>query len=88
MSDTSHMPSCPHCNGQDLWRRGRNRAGLQQWFCKSCERQFVIDSRQQDLKKVAGRLIVAGVPVPKIAEAMSGFISRRTLYRIRRELNG
>ncbi len=82
------MPSCPHCNGQDLWRRGRTVSGIQRWFCKSCERQFHVDPQAEIIRHIAVRLITLGNPVSKVSEAFRGYLSERTLYRMKKEYDG
>lgn len=77
--------SCPRCQSQDLWRHGKNNAGNQQFFCKSCGRVFVKNPwLSSDIKLIADRMLEEKIPVPKIAIILEGFVSRRWIY-VRRE---
>ncbi len=80
---------CPRCSGQEVWRNGQTSAGKQQFRCKSCGRVFVLEPYlKNDIKVIADRMISEGIPVPKIAFVLAGFVSRRWLYVRKGVLNG
>lgn len=82
------IPPCPKCGGQEIWRRGENSAGNQQWYCRTCPHTFVIEPYlKQDVKEIADRMIMENIPVPQIAVVLQGFVSRRWLYTRKGILN-
>lgn len=84
----SSFPECPRCTSQDIWRNGVNRAGNQQFRCKTCGRVFVLEPYLPDwVKLVARRMMVEEIPVPTIASVLKGYVSRRWLYDRKGELH-
>ncbi len=81
-------PACPRCDGQDVWRNGYNRAGKQQWRCRSCDKCFVVDPYLPAVVvTIADRLLQENLPVVLCARVMEDMVSKRWLYRRRRILN-
>lgn len=81
------LPECPRCGSQDLWRHGKSRSGKRQWFCKSCNKVFVVEPHLPEwVKVVAARMIEEGVKVPKISAVLRGYVSRRWLYNLRSKI--
>lgn len=87
-SKTDRIPMCPKCGGQDIWRHGKNSAGTRQWLCRSCRRVFVAEPYlANDIRVIADRMIEAEIAIPKIADVLQGFVSRRWLYNRKGLLN-
>jgi len=87
MIEKEDLPSCPFCDGQDLWRRGKTANGLQRWYCKSCGRQFHIDLHREMMLDIVTSLLRQKVDVMKIARALRGQVGKSTLYRMKGSKN-
>ena len=55
---------CKYCNCKDCIKRGKTRTGKQRYFCKNCERIFVLEKIKrfypEEFKKEAIRLYFEG----------------------------
>src|SRR4028118_2056740 len=49
--------NCPNCNSEYILKNGRTRSGKQNFKCRDCGRQFVMNPRHQPISKSTRQLI-------------------------------
>ena len=54
---TREIHPCPSCGSEDVSRNGRTRHGKQNYKCRDCKRQFVLDPQWQVLSQAQQGLI-------------------------------
>lgn len=71
---TREIHSCPSCRSEDVSRNGHTRHGKQNYKCRGCGRQFVIDPQWQVLseehKGLIERLLLERISLAGIARVL------------------
>lgn len=90
MNDSDDMGHrCPECGEGRVWKYGKTPNGRQRYRCHVCRRQFVADSDHRvdsDAHDIVASLLSQGVAPPKIARALTGRISLRWIYELRKRM--
>ena len=83
----NQIKTCPRCEGVKVVRNGRIAGGRQNYKCKECGRQFVLNPRNQQIdarvKRIARRLLAEGISVLVIARVTE--ISARWIYELKKK---
>jgi transposase-like protein len=62
---------CPYCHSIDIVKNGSNAVGTPKFLCKSCDRQFVENPKQQrisdETKELIDKLLLERIPLAGIA---------------------
>ena len=62
---------CPYCHSIAIVKNGSNAVGTPKFFCKSCDRQFVENPKQQrisdETKALIDKLLLERIPLAGIA---------------------
>ena len=75
------MPQCPRCQSSEVIKNGRIHNGKQNYKCRSCARQFVLNPEQKRIPPetwaLVDRLLLERLPLAGIARVTN--ISERWL---------
>lgn len=78
---------CPRCESSRAVRNGMTAGGLQNYRCRDCGRQFVLNPRKRQIdakvKKIIHLLLADGVKISVIARATQ--VSQRWLYKLKKK---
>lgn len=84
---SKHLKICPRCEGIKIVRNGHTASGLQNYKCRDCGRQFVLNPRNRRIdvkvKKIINHLLADGVKISVIARATQ--TSQRWLYALKKK---
>lgn len=74
--------NCPHCGSEDIVKNGvTSSSGKQNYLCKSCKRQFVVNPERYRIPRekieLIDRLLLEKIPLAGIARAVQ--VSERWL---------
>ncbi len=68
------LPICPTCHSDAAVKNGRTRHGKQNYKCRDCGRQFVLDPQWravcEEHRAIIDRLLLEKIPLAAIARAM------------------
>ncbi len=68
------LPSCPTCHSDAVVKNGRTRHSKQNYKCRECGRQFVLDPQwravSEEHRALVDRLLLEKIPLAAIARAM------------------
>ena len=68
------LPSCPTCHFDAVVKNGRTRHNKQNYKCRDCGRQFVLDPQwravSEEHRAIIDRLLLEKIPLAAIARAM------------------
>ena len=80
---------CPRCNSQHIVKNGHNHTGKQNFKCRDCDRQFVMDPRHQpleeDTRELIDRLLLEKISLAGIVRA-TGVSPRWLQYCVNKKL--
>ncbi len=83
------LPRCPRCGGAKVWRNGSSSSGKQLYCCQHCGRAFVLNPYiDGTIRELVDRMLAEDLRVEIIARVMIGRVSKRWIYKRKKELKG